>query len=181
MAELIAKSPCDGLLPVEIGGVTLTEEDLGHLTALAPYRGQAKDAAAALKSAHGMVWPGPNRVTGKQGARAIWFGRAHVLLAGPAPDAALAAHAALTDQSDAWACVRLEGAGAEDVLARLVPLDLRAGRFKRGHSAKTQLMHMNVSISRIGEHAFLILAFRSMAKTLVHDLKTAMAGVAARG
>ena len=181
MADLIAKSPCAGLLPVTVGAITLSEEDLGVLTSLAPYRGQEKAAAEALKAAHGMAWPGPGRATGKAGARAIWFGRAHVLLAGPAPDPSLADHAALTDQSDAWATVRLEGAGVEAVLARLIPLDLRPAQFKRGHTARTQLMHMNVSVTRVGDRAFLILAFRSMAKTLVHDLKTAMEAVAALG
>lgn len=181
MAELIARSPCAGLVPLDIGKVSLSEEDLGVLTALAARRGQDKAAAARLDSAHGLAWPGPGRATGKAGARAIWFGRAHVLLAGPAPDPGLAEHAALTDQSDAWAALRLEGRGAEAVLARLVPLDLRRGVFRRGHSARTQLMHMNVSITRVGEHAFLILGSRSMAATLVHDLKTAMEAVAALG
>lgn len=181
MADLIATSPCDGLLPLEIGKTLLREEDLGVLTALAPYRGREKALAVALDEAHGLALPGPNRATGKAGLRAIWFGRAHVLLAGPAPDPRLAEQAALTDQSDAWAAVRLEGATAEEVLARLVPLDLRAAQFKRGHTARSQLMHLNVSITRIGEKAFLILGFRSMAATLVHDLKAAMEGVAARG
>lgn len=181
MAELTATSPCDGLLPLEIGHAALHEEDLGALTALAPYRGRRGALAEALKAAHGLALPGPNRAAGKAGLRAIWFGRAHVLLAGPAPDTRLAEHAALTDQSDAWAAVRLEGTAAEQVLARLLPLDLRAARFGRGHTARSQLMHMGVSITRIGERAFLILAFRSMAASLVHDLKTAMEGVAARG
>ena len=76
--------------------------------------------------------------------------------------------------------VRLEGGAAEDVLARLVPVDLRQSGFKRGHTLRTMLQHMSVSITRISDEAFLILAFRSMAGTLVHDLETAMKGVAAR-
>ena len=58
-----------------------------------------------------MAWPapGPNRATGKAGARAIWFGRGMILQGGPAPDPSLAEHAALTDQTDGWACVQLEG------------------------------------------------------------------------
>nr|WP_239113454.1 sarcosine oxidase subunit gamma [Shimia biformata] len=177
---MIAKSPCDGLLPVEIGGVTLREVDLGHLTALAPHRGKEKSFAEAMKAAHGLTLPKPGRATGKDGKRLIWFGRAHVLLAGPAPAARLLSHAAVTDQSDAWAALRIEGEGVEDVLARLVPIDLRQQVFKRGHTARTQLQHMNVSITRLGDDAFMILGFRSMATTLVHELETAMSGVAAR-
>ena len=77
--------------------------------------------------------------------------------------------------------VQLRGARAVDVLARLVPVDLRAAQFKRGHTVRTDLMHMTASITATGANTFLILVFRSMAQTLVHDLKTAMEGVASRG
>lgn len=173
---LTAVPPCAGLLPVRIGRVTLTEVDPGHLTALAP----AKGLDAALQSAHGLTMPGPGQATGSDSARAIWFGRAHILLMGPAPDPALADHASLTDISDGWAVVRLEGAGAADVLARLTPIDLRPHVFQPGHTARTELFHMQASITRLQADVFLIMVFRSMARSLVHDLKTAMEGVAAR-
>lgn len=181
MADLIAKSPCEGVLPVTHGSVTLSEVEMTTLTSLAPFKGQDKALSDALKEAHGMALPAVNRASGKEGARTVWFGQGQAMLIGPQPDTSLAKHCAMTDQSDAWAMVRLEGEGAEDVLARLVPLDLRRAYFKRGHSARSQLQHMMVSITRTGDNAFLILAFRSMAKTLVHDLETAMQGVAARG
>ncbi len=180
MADLMAKSPCEGLLPLSFGDVSLSEMDMTHLTSLAAYKGQDKAFSEALKTAHGMAGPGVNRATGKEGARAIWFGQGQVMLVGPEPVPALSEYAAMTDQSDAWAVLRLEGQGVEDVLARLVPLDLRQTAFKRGHTARSQLQHMMVSVTRVGDSAFMILAFRSMAKTLVHDLETAMRGVAAR-
>jgi sarcosine oxidase subunit gamma len=124
--------------------------------------------------------PAPNRATGKDGARALWFGRDMALLMGPVPDPALVRYAALTDQSDAWAVVQLEGKGARDVLARLTPLDLRPDVFETGHTARSDLQHMMVSITRVGEEAYMIMVFRGFAETLVHDLKTAMQGVAAR-
>lgn len=181
MVELIVKTPCDGLLPISVGGTKLTEENPGVMTTIAPYIGQDKAMTAALKAAHGMDAPGVNRATGKQGARAIWFGQRMVLLQGPEPDKTLARHAALADQSDAWAVVRLDGAGAADVLARLTPIDLRGSVFKRGHTARTELKHMMASITRLGDQSFQIMVFRAFAKTLVHDLKISMEGVAARG
>ena len=181
MAELVAKSPCAELLPLEIGAVKVMEEDLGTVTSLMPYRGRAKPLSQALQAAHGMAFPAPNRATGKAGARVVWTGREQALLIGPQADAGLAEHAALCDQSDAWAAVRLEGAGAEAVLARLVPVDLRGAVFKRAHTLRSRVAHMPGSVTRVGERAFLILVFRSMAATLVHDLKTAMEAVAARG
>ena len=109
------------------------------------------------------------------------FGRNEVLLAGPAPNSRLSEAMAVVDQSDGWAAAVLRGERGPEVLARLVPVDMRASAFKRGHSVRTQLLHMNVSITRIAPDQVLILCFRSMAGTLVHDLKQAMAGVASRG
>ncbi|KIC47970.1 sarcosine oxidase subunit gamma [Tateyamaria sp. ANG-S1] len=179
MADLIAKTPLEGMDPVTIGTCTVAEVGLGTLTSISPYAG-AK-IADTFKTAHGMAWPAPNRATGKEGARAIWFGRDMVLLAGPEPDKALAKHAALTDQSDAWTAVTLSGAASEAVLARLIPLDLSAASFKRGHTARTQIQHMTGSVTRVGADTFLLMVFRSMAGTLLHDLERAMASVVARG
>ena len=179
MVDLVAETPLAGMAERTIGTVTLAEGDLGTLTSIAPYKG--KDIGAAFKAAHAMPWPASGRATGKAGARAIWFGREMVLLAGPEPDAALNAYAAMTLQSDAWTSVTVSGAGAEDVLARLVPLDLSADSFKRGHTARTMIQHMNGSVTRIGTDTFLLMVFRSMAGTLIHDLERAMESVAARG
>ena len=89
-------------------------------------------------------------------------------------------HGVGVDQSDSWAVVRLQGDLAAEVLSRLTPLDLRPSVFKRGHTARSSLQHMNVSISCVGAQAFEIMAFRSMAQTLVDDLKTAMLSMAAQ-
>lgn len=181
MDELVAKTPCAGALPIKIGGMTLVESDLGALTLIAPFQGQDSAVSEAMTSAHGVAFPKVNRISHADETRALWFGRGMALLAGPAADAGLSQWAAITDQTDAWACVTLSGAGAQDALARLVPVDLRARSFKRGHTIRSQIMHMNGSITRTGSDSFLLLVFRSMALTLVHDLKQAMEGVASRG
>lgn len=184
MGELKAITACEGLLPLTMGAAKLEEVDAGRMTSLSPFgdpSAQSAALSAALKRAHGMALPKPNRATGKEGARCIWFGRGEVLLMGPAPDKSLNKAAAVVDLSDGWACVELSGAAAVGVLARLVPVDLRDGVFKRGHSVRTQVLHMSASITRIGVDRFQILVFRSMAATLVHDLKQAMAAVASRG
>ena len=180
MAELIASRPAAGLVPVRIADLSLTEESFGALTSLSPRRGAEGALGAALQTAHGLGWPAPNRSTQADAARLIWFGHAHALLIGPDPAQGLHEHAALTDQSDAWVALRLAGDGAEDVLARLVPIDLRASQFETGHTARSLLGHAHVSLTRTGDDAFLILGFRSMAKTLVHELELAMNSVAAR-
>ena len=181
MAELIARTPCEGLLPVTAGAFTLTEEPFAPITSLMPYKGAGKALSEALEAAHGVKLPAANRTTSKAGTAVQWFGRGQYLLIGAEPAETLGQHAALADQSDGWARVRLEGKGSEQVLARLIPLDLRASAFKRGHTARAPLQHMMAAVTRSGTEAFTLMVFRSMAVTLVHDLKTAMESVAARG
>jgi heterotetrameric sarcosine oxidase gamma subunit len=181
VADLIAKTPLDNFAPMTIGTVALSELNVGYITSVSPYTGKGKALSAALKTAHGMAMPTANRTTGRAGTRAVWFGREQIILMGINADVSLAEHAALSDQSDGWTVVELNGVGAADVLARLTPLDLRGSVFKKGHTARTDLMHMAASITRTGDNAFMIMVFRSMAGTLLHDLQRAMEGVASRG
>ena len=180
MAELKALTPCGDISPLKIGAAQLAEIDTGHLTSLKPLKDKAR-LSEALEAAHGVAFPAVGRSTGKDGARTVWFGRGEALLIGPAPDASLAKHAAVVDQSDGWCVVTLSGDAAVDVLARLVPVDLRVGQFKRGHTVRTQLGHMSASITRTGTNTLMILVFRSMAATLVHEIQQAMEAVASRG
>jgi sarcosine oxidase subunit gamma len=181
VAELIAKTPCEGVLPLNIGALSLTEAKPGAMTSVAPFNGQAEALDKALQAAYGCGFPAPNQSLARGKVRIRWFGRGLALLSGAEPAAELAGLAALTDQSDAWAVVRLEGPGAGDVLARLVPVDLRPAAFPEGATVRSELAHMAASVTRTGAAAFEIMVFRSMAATLVHDLKSAMEAVVARG
>lgn len=178
MIELVAMTPCEDLLPRTIGTVTLSEVVHGAITSLAPFSGQQGAVSDALKAQIGAALPKPGRSTGKAGARVVWSGLDQALVLGPR--LAFIPGAAMTDQSDAWACVELEGEGAQDVLARVTPLDLRASVFKQGHVARTELAHMSAVLMRTGEYRYGIMAFRSMARTLVHDLSEAMTSLDAR-
>lgn len=181
MVELLARSPCEGMLPLTIGSVAAVEEMPGAMSIVAPFAGQEKAVSEAMKAAYGLGFPAVGRVTGRQGGtRALWFGQGQALLMGAASDVTLAGKAAITDQSDAWAVVRLSGADAGAVLARLTPLDLRDAAFRSGDTARTELAHMMGSVTRLGADAFLLMVFRSMAATLVHDLQVAIEQVAGR-
>jgi sarcosine oxidase subunit gamma len=159
--------------------MTLTEVDVGCLSSIAPFKGQTKPVAAALKDVLGVGFPGVGRVLSKGGVAIQWFGQGQAMLRGVAPPD-LAGRAAVTDQTDAWAVVRLDGAGAEDVLARLVPVDLRSATFRTGHTLRSTVGHMMAAITRVGATGFEVMVFRSMAGTLVHELTVAMQGVSAR-
>jgi sarcosine oxidase subunit gamma len=58
---------------------------------------------------------------------------------------------------------------------------LREASFKRGHAARSLIGHMHGSVVRLGEDRFLLMVFRSMAATLVHEVVEAMEIVTARG
>ncbi len=178
MVDLIARTPLNAMAPRTIGNVTLSELTFDAITSLAPFKGQQKSVSDALKGQIDAALPKPNRATGKAAARVVWFGLDQALVLGP-PLAAIPG-AAMTDQSDAWTCVQLDGKGARDVLARLTPLDLRAAIFKTGHAARTEIAHMSGLILRTGATRYQLMVFRSMAQTLSHEVESAMQMVAAR-
>jgi heterotetrameric sarcosine oxidase gamma subunit len=170
VGELIAKRPL-GLDPVRHGDVVLAEVDLGRVTSVAPFKGA--DVARVLRP---LVFPAPGVVSGKGAARLVWTGRGQAFLFGAVPEG-LGAVAALTDQSDGWAGLSVTGGGVCDVLARLVPIDLR--KLVSGQCARTMLGHMPlILIAIVG--GFELLVFRSMAKTAWHEVEDAMKICAAR-
>lgn len=177
MAELIATTPCAGLgLPLAAGGAALDEWLPGGIWSIAPY-GEGPQVAQALVPL-GLAWPEPGRMTQAGGARLAFAGRGTAFLIGAAaPD--FDGAAAVTDQSDGWAGLRLTGPAAAEVLARLVPLDLRPAAFPEGSAVRTVLNHMPLCLMRAAE-GFELLVFRSMARTAVHEVAAAMARVAAR-
>nr|WP_207623759.1 sarcosine oxidase subunit gamma family protein [Rhodobacter calidifons] len=173
---MIAKSALEGR-SLALGGVTLAEVDPGPITSIALYPGGTKTAAKGLRTL-GLAMPGPNSFIEKKGARIVWTGREQAFLIGVAPPAIEGA--ALTDQSDGWAVLALSGVAAVEVLARLVPVDLRLAACPVGTALRTQVNHMNAVILRTGDYGFEILVFRSMARTAWHEIENAMHMVQAR-
>lgn len=178
MARLLARTPCEGLgLPVAIGGARLSEVELGPVASIAPFRGREAAVARALG---GASLPAPGRTERMGEGRLIWTGPGRALLVGRAAPEGLAGIAAVVEQGDGIACIRLDGPAAREVLARLVPLDLRDGAFPEGATARTLLGHMAVTLTRLGPEAWEVMGMRSMAATLVREVVEAMEKVAAR-
>lgn len=177
MARLLAEAPTAGLgLPISAGGATLSARDLGPVTSVAPFRGREGEVAARL----GVALPPPNGTASWGEGRVLWTGPGRWLLVGVPAPGGLEGLAAVVDQTDASACVLLDGPGARDVLARLVPVDLRDRSLPVGATARTVLNHMTVTLSRVGGAAWEVMALRSMAGTLVEEVERAMRGVVAR-
>jgi len=171
VASLIAKPPLTG--EAAYAGLRLRPADPGRITSVAPFVGQEANVAKALK---GLGFPAPNRFTKNGAARLVWTGRGQAFLIGAEP-AGLAGIAALTDQSDGWACLSLTGPAAAECLMRLIPINLTA--LQPGHAARAPLGHMQSVIMR-GDDGFDLLVFRSMARTAWHEIETAMKALAAR-
>lgn len=178
MPRLIARTPFQDLLPLSIGSVTARELDLGPVTSIAVRRDAGPDVSKALQAAIGVGLPDTGAMAQSDDATVAWAGLDTWFVIGaevPDIDGAL-----LTDQSDAWAIAEIEGAGARDALARLVPIDLGPGGFPEHRIARTNLGHLSCLLWRHGREAFRVLVFRSMAGTAAHDLDRAMRMVAAR-
>ena len=177
--KLIAKSPFECLLPISCGSVSLAEYSVDYMTLVASKKGKEKKLSDELKAAHGMALPASNQMTGRIGARCVWFGQQYFLM-GPEPKISLNSFGRLTDVSDGYAVVSLQGSQIEQVLARLVPIDVSCNVFKRGQTARTLIQQINGSLTRVSDTEFQIIVPRSMAYTLVKDIERAMQSVNAR-
>lgn len=157
MVNLEALSPCTDILPLTVGAVKLTEIVLPE----------------------GKVWsvsPCPVRVGKSKESttrKTLWIGRDHGLqIGGQRPKAG-----SITDQSDAWACVRISGSGTDDVLARLCPVDLP--KMAQGEVARTLMNHMSAIILSTRD-GYEIFVFRAFGRSLVQELKEAAKAVEGR-
>ncbi len=89
---------------------------------------------------------------------------------------ALHTKAAVTDQSDAWVVLTLNGADASEVMTRLCSLDL--GALEQGQTARAEFAHMMSCITPTTD-GFEIMIMRSFAKTAIHHTQEAMRKLAA--
>lgn len=175
MAEMVPRGAFDGLgLPRTAGAATLEAAESVQRTAVAPFAGQA----AAVEAALGAPLPPPGTSGAWPGGRILWIGLDLWLVEGEAPRG-LDGGAAVGDQSDAWAGLRLTGGDAAEVLARLVPLDLDRAAFPPGAVARSRLRHVPLVLVA-GDPGFELLVPRSYAGTAVAELAAAMRAVAAR-
>ena len=174
--SLAATSPCAGMLPARAGALALTEAEARPIWALATPR-DPNSAQAALKSL-ALHWPAANARHVPGAAEIAFFDRQHCILIGAEPSAALQKALRVTDQSDAWAVVLLSGAGATEALTRLSTLDLHA--MPDGACARSPLGHMACHYTRLGADHWRLMVFRSMAATMVREVKEAMHHIDAR-
>lgn len=179
MAKLIAKTAAEDLLPLTVGGLTLSDATPKRLTALSLWPGAAAEAHLAL-SAAGLGWPTPDRAVKGEKGLCLWSGRDQAFIVDAAVPAALSVHGAITDVTDGWVALKLSGPLAATALARLMAIDLSPRAFPEGATARTGLGHMMALLHRSSSRSFTIYVFRSMTASAVHEIEVAMKALAAR-
>ena len=139
-----------GLIGPDGPGIRLSERSLTSLWLIAAWPERlAATGAAAAKAAGVDAAPGPGAsVTGKGGSllriEALkWLLASADEIARPALDAA---DGTVLELSHARTVIHVSGQGALDLMARMVPLDLRPAAFPEGSVANTGLHHVGVTI-----------------------------------
>lgn len=180
MSDLVlqANAPICDPLPLAVGGAELTLVSVDRLTQITPFRGRAAEVSGAIRAATGQVLTEPGRAAGP----VQWFGHNQWMITGDCPD--LSGHvtglAAVTDQTDGWSLLDLTGSAGVDVMARLVPVDLRAQVFPRGHCLRSAFEKLPCAIRRMGPDHLRIMVYRSMTGSAVTRISHAMRHMAAR-
>jgi len=177
VVDLIARTPADGIGSYSKGAATFEELTLHQIQSIAPFEAKL----GAVETALGFELPKVGRSWRKAGQEVAWFSQGQFLAFDVDIGDRVTGLAAITDQSDAWCAIVLSGSASEAILARLVPLDLRESHFKRGHIMRSHLGHVPLHVTRLESEAFRLMTFRSMAGTMVHDLRRAMDLLAGRG
>jgi heterotetrameric sarcosine oxidase gamma subunit len=144
--------------------------------------GQEAAFAAALRDILGMSPPDAPRAVQQGEHQLVWSGPGQWLFVGPGRatieslTARLQGLAAVSDQSDARAMLRISGPRARDALAKGCMIDLHPRAFTTGDTALTSIAHIGIQLWQVGDApSYDIIVFRSMAASFWSWLSAASA------
>jgi sarcosine oxidase subunit gamma len=181
--DLDARSPLHGFIspgrfgrPGGAAGLFIAERTDLALASVTARLGKAEALAAVVLAQHGIALPaGPHRAD-QAGVAFAGVGVGRWLASAEGPEAAgfvqrlkdrLAAVAAVSDQSDAYAVLRVSGPRVRAVLAKGVPIDLHPRAFKQGAAASTLVAHFGMRIEQLDDApSYQLMASRSLAGSL---------------
>lgn len=163
-----------------LGDVSLSEVTGLGVVAVAPSQGDEPALLSALDTGFGLIWPETGHSTTSGDARLLGMARDQAFLVFPhdgpgALDAVrdkLGEPGWLTDQSDSWAMLRIEGAGVRAALERISMLDLHPDAFAVGMVQRTTMEHLAVIILREEEDTFLLMSPTSSAESFLDAVTT---------
>lgn len=156
---------------------------IAHISAL---KGQKAALQAKMREAYGLELPMTPTVTEGRSLSALWAGPGQWLVIAPAEGRSdleqelakgLAGHAAVTDQTDSRAIIRVSGPKAASVLATGLPIDLHPRAFGPNSVAITHAAHIGVVVWRgAAEQSFHVACSRSFAGSFWDWLSDAAQG-----
>lgn len=138
-------------------GVTFTVRHPMSIVTVIARAGQGEATAAALKG-YDAQWAGPDQyfvLAGNRGEGALCREL----------KAKLSGLASVTDQSHGRIIIRIAGPKARAVLAKGTPVDLHPDMFPVGKSALTQMAHVGIHLTRVGEDAYDLSVFRGFSES----------------
>jgi sarcosine oxidase subunit gamma len=164
-------------------GVTVRPRDDLALARVIARKGRAGDLAAAVRSRYGLDLPSTPKRVEQGGLAVIWSGPGQWLavaedgrdLARELTDA-IGAFAAVSDQSDGLAVLRVAGPHARDALIKGVGLDLHPRAFGPGDAAVTVIAHIGAQLWQLDDGpTYEIAIYRSFAGSLWRWLEASAA------
>ncbi|MGL4960275.1 MAG: sarcosine oxidase subunit gamma [Inquilinus sp.] len=164
-------------------GVTVRPRDDLALARVIARKGRADDLAAAVRSRYGLDLPSTPKRVEQGGLAVIWSGPGQWLavaedgrdLARELADA-IGAFAAVSDQSDGLAVLRVSGPQARDALIKGVGLDLHPRAFGPGDAAVTVIAHVGAQLWQLDNRpSYEVAVYRSFAGSLWRWLEASAA------
>ena len=138
-------------------GVTFAVRHPMSIVTVIARAGQGAATAAALAS-HEAQWAGPDQYF------VLAEGRGEGALYRELK-AKLSGLASVSDQSHGRVILRVSGPRARALLAKGTPVDLHPAEFPVGKSALTQMAHVGVHLTRVGEDAYDLSVFRGFSES----------------
>ena len=142
----------------------------------------SKEVKAAVKAATGLGVPGQRQALSGKDTAALWMSPDELLLMCPYGDVAAVIakietalkgqHFLAVNVSDARTFLRISGASAREVLAKVCPVDLSPEAFTPGMFRRTRMAQVPAAFWLDEAGAFHLICFRSVADYAFNLLKT---------
>lgn len=155
----------------------LSERDDLALISVACPLGEDAAFAAALKAGYGLRRPSPREAELSSEVAALQLAPDQIMLVLPEGQVDLAVFDAVgyvTQQTDAWVILDLEGPLALPALERLCPLDLHRDAFGPGSYGRTMMEHMSAVIWQVKAGQYRLMSASSSARSFLHAVETSL-------